>query len=196
AGNLSWRGGAAVQFMQALGVSVLLFDYPGYGKSEGKPNEAGCYAAGDAFYDWLTQTQKIPGENIILFGKSLGGGVATELAVQRPHRALVLAKAFTSIPDMAQKQLPFLPGRWLVSNQFDNLEKISRCKRPIAIGHGDRDELIPFWMGEKLFAAAGEPKRFIRFPGGGHNDPFPVEFFSGVKEFLDQAAPLPAAAAP
>jgi fermentation-respiration switch protein FrsA (DUF1100 family) len=189
AGNLSHRGPAVPELMNVLGESVLLFDYPGYGKSAGKPSEAGCYAAGDAVYDWLTQTKKVPGEQIILFGKSLGGGIATDLAVRRPHRALVLVKAFTSIPDMAQSQFPFLPARWLVRNKFDNLEKIARCPKPVAVAAGDCDTLIPWWMGEKLYAAAPEPKWFYRMAGCGHNDGFPPEFLPGLAEFLKHSAP-------
>src|SRR5262249_1068229 len=88
AGNLSYRGGAIPPFQHALNVSVLIFDYPGFGKSEGSPDEAGCYAAADAAYDWLTQIQKIPPECLLLYGKSLGGAVAVELASRRPCRAL------------------------------------------------------------------------------------------------------------
>jgi fermentation-respiration switch protein FrsA (DUF1100 family) len=196
AGNLSHRGVPALLLRQAVGESVLLFDYPGFGKSDGKPSEAGCYAAGEAMFDWLLQNKQIPPENIIIFGKSLGGGVATELATHRPHRALVLVKSFTSIPDMAQKQFPFLPARWLVTNRFDNLEKIGRCPRPVLVAHGDQDELIPFWMGKKLYEAANEPKRFVLFPGGGHNTPFPDAFYSELNEFLSKAAPLQSAATP
>jgi hypothetical protein len=190
AGNLSWRGQAAVALKEALGESVLLFDYPGYGKSGGSVSEAGCYAAADAMYDWLTATRKIPAKHVILFGKSLGGGIATDLAVRRPHRALVLVKSFTSIPDMAQRQFPFLPARWLVRNKFDNLEKIGRCRAPVMIANSDRDELIPLWMGERLLAAAPEPKQFFLLANAAHNDPLPPAFLAGLAEFLRETAPL------
>jgi fermentation-respiration switch protein FrsA (DUF1100 family) len=189
AGNLSHRGPVAPFLMQALGTSVLLFDYPGYGKSTGKPSEAGCYAATDAMYDWLTQTQHLPPENIILFGKSLGGGPATELAVRRAHRALVLVKCFTSIPDMAQSQFPFLPARWLVRNRFDNLEKIGKCTRPVVIAEAERDEMIPNWMGHKLYEAAHEPKRYFLLENSSHNDVLPASFLTGLADFLRETAP-------
>ena len=121
-----------------------MFDYPGFGRSSGQPSEAGCYAAGDAAYDWLREVQKVPGERIILYGGSLGGGTATDLASRRPHRALVLVACFTSFPDMAQTRFPWLPGRWLVHNRFDNLGKIADCRGPVFIAHGTRDGLIPF----------------------------------------------------
>jgi uncharacterized protein len=191
AGNLSFRGPAAVDLMTALDVSVLIFDYPGYGKSEGKPSEAACYAAADAMYDWLTDTKHIPGEQIILYGKSLGGGVATELATRRPHRALVLAKTFTSVPDVAAGKLWFLPVHWLVRNRFDNLAKIARCPRPIAIAAGDCDELMPLWMGQKLYETATSPKRYFLLKDCSHNGMFPPTFLPELAAFLREAAPLP-----
>lgn len=189
AGNLSYRGQAAQALAETLGVSVLLFDYPGYGKSEGKPSEAACYAAADAAYDWLVEQQKIPAEQIILYGKSLGGGVAADLAVRRPHRALLLLKTFTSIPDMAWKQFPFIPTRWLVRNRFDTLSKIGRCTRPVVIAHGDRDGLIPLWMAEANYQAAPTPKQFFLLPGAGHNDMLAPSFLRELRAYLDQAAP-------
>jgi len=193
AGNLSGRGNMAALLASSLDASVLLFDYPGYGKSDGQPSEAGCYAAGAAAYEWLTKTQQVPAENIILFGKSLGGGVAADLAVQRPHRALVLVKSFTSVPDMAQHVFWFLPARWLVSNRYENLQKIARCPRPIFIAHGDRDRTIPLSQGQRLFEAAPEPKKFLLLAGSDHNDGFPPQFFTELAKFLKETAPLPAA---
>ena len=182
AGNLSHRGQAAQKLQEGLGLSVLIFDYPGFGKSEGKVSEAGCYAATHAAYDWLAQ--QVPSEQIVLYGKSLGGGVMTELAVQKPHRALVLVKSFTSVPDMAQKQFPFLPARWLVRNQFNNLARIPQCPRPIFIAHGDCDSLIPLDHSRRLYAAAPEPKQFLLMPGCDHNDALPVAFYLKLAEFL------------
>lgn len=195
AGNLSFRGVPAAELAQALGVSVLVFDYPGYGKSDGKPSEAACYAAADAAYAWLVEQQKIPGEQIILYGKSLGGGVAADLALRHPHRALLLLKTFTSVPVMAQRQFPFIP-QWLVSNRFDTLSKIGRVPRPVVIAHGDRDTLIPLWMGEALFQAAPTPKRFFLLPDSGHNDLLPAPFLGDLRAFLDEVAPVAPSAAP
>src|SRR5262249_23613263 len=136
AGNLSHRGEGVLRWHQLLGQSVLIFDYPGYGRSEGKPSEAGCYAAADAAYAWLTETKKVLPQDLLIYAGSLGGGVAVALASRRPHRALVLVGTFTSIPDMAQRQFPWLPARWLVRNRFDNLGKIGRCTRPVFLAHG------------------------------------------------------------
>jgi fermentation-respiration switch protein FrsA (DUF1100 family) len=192
AGNLSHRGPGLPALRQTLKLSILIFDYPGYGRSDGSPSEAGCYAAADAAYEWLARVQNVPPERIVLYGKSLGGGVAVDLATRRPHRALVLVKTFTSIPDMAQRQFPFLPARWLVRNRFDSLAKIRQCPRPVFVSHGDCDTLIPFAHGQRLFAAANEPKRFFAMHGCDHNDPLNPDFLAALADFLSEAAPVPA----
>lgn len=182
AGNVSHRVGVSLLLAQSLKKSVLAFDYPGFGKSEGRPTEAGCYAAADAAYDWLAA--KVPPQRIILFGKSLGGGVAVEMATRHSHQALVLAKTFTSIPDVGQSQFPWIPARWLMRNRFDNLAKIGHCPRPIFITHGDRDQLIPIRQAEELFAAAPQPKRFHVIPGGVHDGSLPPDFLHSLADFL------------
>lgn len=187
AGNLSYRGPAIAEFQREMKESVLIFDYPGYGRSDGEPSEAGCYAAADAAYDWLTQAQHIPADRLLLYGKSLGGGVAVELATRRAHRALILAKTFTSIPDLGQKLFPVLPVRWMVRNRFDNLSKIDQCPQPIFIAHGTTDGLIPFTHGKRLYEAAPEPKFFLPMAGVDHNDPFSTDFYPALRNFLQQA---------
>jgi fermentation-respiration switch protein FrsA (DUF1100 family) len=184
AGNLSFWTPTILSLMNRLGQSVLIFDYPGYGRSSGKPNESDCYAAAGAAYDWLVQTKQIPPQGVTIFGESLGGGVATDLAARKPHRALVLVKTFTSVPDMAKKMPLASASASLVHNQFDNLAKIHRCSGPIFIAHGDRDRLIPFAQGEKLFQAAPQPKQFFTLKGCDHNDPYPPDFYSDLANFL------------
>jgi uncharacterized protein len=191
AGNLSWRGGTLLSLSKYLNEPVLIVDYPGYGKSEGSPSEAGCYAAADAAYEWLTDVQKIPGENILIYGASLGGGVAVDLASRKPHRALVIVKTFTSMPDVGKTVLPFLPVQWLMRNRYDSLEKIPLCKGPIFIAHGDADDLVPFSQGERLYQAAAQPKEFLRLEGATHNDGLPPQFFESLRLFLAKTAPLP-----
>jgi fermentation-respiration switch protein FrsA (DUF1100 family) len=192
-GNLSYWGEGMRSWRDQLGCGVLIFDYPGYGRSAGKPSEAGCYASGAAAYDWLVEVRKVRGANIILVGESLGGGIATELATRRPFRALVLTKAFTSVPDMAQKTFPWLPARWLVRNRFDNLKKIATLSGPVFIAHGTADGLVPFSQGERLFRAAAEPKEFLPLRGQDHNDPPGPEFYQALRDFLARTgAPAPA----
>jgi fermentation-respiration switch protein FrsA (DUF1100 family) len=190
AGNLSHRGSSLVKIREVLHVGVLIVDYPGFGKSEGKPSEAGCYAAGQASYDWLVQEQKIDPKQILLFGASLGGGVAVELASRQDHRALILIKTFTSLPDVGQHIFPWLPVRWVMRNRFDNLGKITQCQRPVFFGHGTSDELIPYSQGRKLFEAANQPKEFFVLEGG-HNHALPQAFFQALKGFLDKHSPSP-----
>jgi fermentation-respiration switch protein FrsA (DUF1100 family) len=186
AGNLSHRGSTLLALQRSLQQSVLIFDYPGYGKSGGRPSEAGCYAAADAAYDWLVRQQKILPRDILLYGGSLGGGVAVDLASRKPHRALVLLKTFTSTPDVAQSLYPWLPVRWLMRNCFDNLGKIHLCKQPVFIAHGTTDAVVPFVQGERLFAAANEPKAFLSMEGVDHNDPVTPDFFVELQKFLAQ----------
>lgn len=184
AGNLSHFSSRAAALRKALGQSVLIFDYPGYGKSTGKPSEEGCYAAADAAYEWLTKTKKIPPEKVILVGESLGGGVATELAVRKSHRGLVLVRTFTSIPAMARRSFWTFSSSSVVSNSFNNLDRMPRCQGPIFIAHGDRDTLIPLSQAKQLFEAAAEPKKFHVLKNCGHNDPWPEDFLRVLAEFL------------
>jgi uncharacterized protein len=187
--NLSGWGMVIFYWQMVLDSSVMIYDYPGYGRSSGSPNEAGCYAAAEAAWDWLTTKQNIAPEKIMLVGESLGGAMAIDLALHHPHRALVLTKAFTSIPDMASAMFPWLPGRYLARNHFDNLQKIHNCKGPVFIHHGRRDTLVPFSQGERLFAAAHEPKEFLEEPEGRHDVALPADFFPKLQKFLQQYAP-------
>lgn len=190
AGNLSQRGSGIVHWQRELGLSVLIFDYPGYGKSEGRPTEAGCYAAADAASDWLRHTQAVPAERLVLYGGSLGGGVAVDVASRREHRALLLLATFASMPGVAQWLYPWLPVRWFMRNRFDSVSKIRHVRRPVFIAHGDRDRLIPLAQGRQLYEAAHEPKRFFTLKGCDHHDTPGPDFWAAVREFLATAAPL------
>jgi fermentation-respiration switch protein FrsA (DUF1100 family) len=192
AGNLSHRGPNILALQKELGVSVLIFDYPGYGKSEGRPSEAGCYAAADAGYDWLVKEAKVPPERIILYGSSLGSGVATELASRHKHRALILMSAFTSAPDVGHDIYPWLPTRLLMRNRFDNLAKLKKCCGPVIVCHGTADVIIGYHHGERLFAAANEPKLFHRIEGGHHDEALPEAFFREARQFLEKIEAGPA----
>ena len=187
AGNLSHRGALMAELRRELGVPVLIIDYPGYGRSGGRPSEAGCYAAADAAYDWLTREQKVAPAKLLLYGASLGGGVATDLASRREHGALILVSTFTSMPDVGQGLYPWLPVRWLMRNRYDSLTKVRQCRRPVFVAHGTADRLIPFAQGERLYAAANEPKRFLAMRGADHNEDGDPGFFAALKEFLREA---------
>lgn len=188
-GNLTHRGKLAADLRQATGAGVLLFDYPGYGKSNGTPSEGGCYAAGEAAYKWLTDEQRIVPSRLILCGESLGGGTAVELATRHDHRALVLIYTFTSLPDAAKSHFPFLPVKTLMRTRFDNLSKIARCPRPVFLVHGTADKVVPFGHSEQLYAAANEPKEFVRLDGVGHSR-LPAELYlPALVSFLNRRAP-------
>lgn len=182
AGNLSHRAADVLAMHKTLGQSVLIFDYPGFGQSAGRPTEAGCYAAADTAYEWLAQ--RVPAQRLVILGQSLGGAVAIDLASRRPHRALAVFKTFTSFPDLAQKHFPFLPARYLVRNRFDNLQKISNCSAPVFIAHGDRDHLIPLRQAQRLFAAARQPKEFQLLTGIGHRGGLKESSLAVLARFL------------
>lgn len=188
-GNLSHRGGLAAELRRSLGAGVLLFDYPGYGKSEGQPTEAGCYSSAEAAFRWLTDGAKIPANRVVFFGESLGGGPAVELATRHDHRALVLLYTFTSLPAAAHFHYPWLPTRTMMRTRFDNLSKIARCHRPVFIAHGTADEVVPFSHGEALYAAANEPKQFLPMQGFAHGIPAGDEFYGPLAKFLAAHAP-------
>jgi pimeloyl-ACP methyl ester carboxylesterase len=187
-GNLSRISGRALQWRQQIGRAVLLYDYPGYGKSTGRPSEAACYAAGEAAFRWLIEEEQVPAGEVILVGESMGGAIATELATRHATRLLVLHGAFTSFQDMAQIRVPYYPSRYLVHNRMDNEAKIGHVHCPVLLSHGTADTVVPFSHGERLFAAAGEPKRFVRMEGHGHGPPDRAEFFEMVRTFLTETA--------
>jgi fermentation-respiration switch protein FrsA (DUF1100 family) len=166
AGNITHRDLSASTILQA-GSSVLLLDYRGYGKSEGKPSERGIYRDADAAYDWLVTKGFKPGQ-IILHGESLGTAVAAELASRRKCTGVVLEAPFTSARAVAHKVLP-LVGPLLVWG-FDTKSRMAKINAPVFVIHGDRDAVITYEFGQQIFAVAREPKRFWTIPGATHND--------------------------
>ncbi len=189
AGNLSHRGHDAVVWAHELNASVLMYDYPGYGKSSGSPSEAGCYAAADAMWDWIINEAKVPAEKVILFGKSLGGAMAIDLATKHNHRALVLARTFTDLPEAGADRYWFVPVRWLARSKFPNLTKMPNCCRPTFMYHGDADSIVTVRHAYALFAAANEPKELLIDPVGTHGGPHPKDLYSRLRAFLAQHAP-------
>lgn len=189
AGHLEYRR-QLVTALAGLGVNVLAIDYRGYGKSEGGfPNERSANEDARAAYDWLRGRQ--PSLPVVLHGESLGAGPACELALHSQPAALILQSAFTSIPAMAAVVYPFLPLRPLIRTRFDNLTKIPKIAAPKLIIHSRRDEIIPFAMGEQLFAAAQPPKHKLWLSTSGHNDALFVEhaaLMGTIRRFLAELA--------
>ena len=190
AGNVSHRLDRARLLQERLGADVFLFDYRGYGRSEGRPDEEGTYRDARAAHHYLTQVRGVPGDRLVLFGESLGSAVVLDLALQQPCRALILESPFTSIPDMAAVAFPFLPLRTLVRTRYDNLAKVGGLRVPLLVLHGERDEVVPFAQGRRLYEAAPEPKRFFAIPGAGHNDTYIVggaAYWRAVADFVEAA---------
>ncbi len=168
AGKLADRISIVLDWVE-LGFPVLAIDYRGYGRSEGKPSEKGLYKDAQAAWDYLTGPLGFAPKQVIVFGKSLGGGAGTDLAVRVHPGGLILQSTFTSIPRMASEIIPFMP-RFLITTKMDSLSKIPALKCPLLVIHGSQDEVVPFWMGQELFEAAPEPKRFVEIRGARHND--------------------------
>jgi len=162
-----------INLFYAMGLSCFVFDYRGYGKSAGTPTEAGTYLDARAAYDWLTQTKHVSAEQIIIFGRSLGGSIAAHLAGQVAPRGLVLESAFTSYPDIGAKFYPYMPVRLFARYRYNTRAHLSRVRCPVLVMHSSDDELIPFEFGMQLFDTANEPKQFVKLIGG-HNDSFLV----------------------
>ncbi len=170
AGNISHRL-ESLSFFNNLGLSVLIFDYRGYGASEGRPSEKGIYRDARAAWRYLTEERAIPDTRIILFGRSLGGAVAAYLGAEYAPMGVVLESTFTSIPDMAAELYPWLPARWLSRYHYDTLERMTSMHSPVMIVHSRHDEIIPFKHGRLLFERASEPRRFLELAGD-HNSGF------------------------
>jgi fermentation-respiration switch protein FrsA (DUF1100 family) len=170
-------------------VSVMIFDYRGFGKSDGEPSEAGILDDARTARRWLAQREKIAEDDVVLLGQSLGGGVMVDLAAADGARGLVLASTFTSLPDVAAHHFPLTPARLFMRSRLDSLSSIGEYHGPLLQLHGDNDRTIPLSLGKRLYAAANEPKRFVVHPGGDHNDPWPEEFHRALDKFL---ASLPA----
>ncbi len=186
AGNISHRLDKLLKF-NGIGLNVLLFDYRGYGQSEGNPTEAGTYADAEAAYRYLSETKKIPATQIILYGESLGCAVAVEMARRHPAAALILESPFTSTVEMAKRVFPWLPVDWIVRYKYDNLSKIPQIHIPSLIMHSPQDEIVPFEMGIKLYKAASGPKKFFELTGG-HNDGYAVtgkRYTTAIRNFLE-----------
>jgi uncharacterized protein len=189
-GNLSHRGGSLLKLRKILDTAVFIVDYPGYGKSQGSASESGCCQAATASYDWLTKTQSRDPKQFILYGASLGGGVAVELASRKPHGAVVLLKTFTSLPDVAAGKFPWLPVRYLMRNRMASVDRIGSIGGPIFIAHGDADQIVPYALGQRLFAAASEPKMFVRLAGQDHDESLGEDFFVPLRSFLETHMPV------
>lgn len=198
-GNVAGLKWPAKLLQEKLGVTVFVFDYRGYGCSEGTPDEAGILADARAARRWLARRAGVAEVDIVLLGRSLGGAVAVELAtidrftnivIDRPYthvppissRGLILENTFPSLREVAAEN--FWPLHWLMTMRFDSASKIGNYRGPLLQTHGTADRLVSFDLACKLFDAANEPKRFVASPGRGHNDPPTPEYVHALDEFF------------
>ena len=184
-GNLSHRADI-LRELHRLRASVMIYDYRGYGRSEGSPDEPGVLADARAARAWLAKRAGIGDREIVQMGESLGGGVAVDLAAADGARGLVLISTFTSLPDVAAIHYPWLPARLLMRTRLDSLAKIANYHGPLLQIHGDADSIVPYTLGRRLFDATNEPKHFVTIRGADHNDPLNAEFYREVDSFLDK----------
>ncbi len=187
AGNISHRLDS-LKLFHDLGLNVLIFDYRGYGRSQGKPSEQGTYDDAEAVWNHLTQERDFAAQDIIVFGRSLGAAIAAELAARHPPGALILESGFISVPDLASDLYPWLPVRWLARFSYNTRAYLGAVSSPVLVAHSRDDEIIPFKHGEKLFTIANELKRFLELRGG-HNDGFYVSqtiYVKGLSDFLKE----------
>ncbi len=170
AGNISHRL-ESIQIFHRLGLDVFIFDYRGYGQSEGTPTEHGTYRDAEAAWRYLIEERQVNPNEIVVFGRSLGGAVASWLAQSQTPRALILESTFTSLPDIAAKVYPYVPVRLLLRFKYNTAEYLARINCPLLIVHSRDDEIMPFSHGRQLFEMAKEPKKFLEITGT-HNEGF------------------------
>ena len=192
AGNIAHRGDSIAIFHR-LGLNVFIFDYRGYGRSEGSASEQGLYRDATAAWRYLTQTRGFDAREIVLFGRSLGGAVAAQLAAAQRPGALILESTLSSARDFAHSVFPLLSRLVVVRYDFNTVDSLARVHCPVLVLHSPTDEIMPFALGEKVYAAAREPKRLVELQGD-HNSGFlqsqpgyQRELGGFIRDFLDAA---------
>ncbi len=187
AGNISHRLDS-IRIFHELNLSVLIFDYRGYGKSKGSPTEKGTYLDAEAAWDYLVNSLHYHPEKIIIFGRSLGSAVAAETALKHKPAALFIESGFKSVPELGAKAFPYLPVKLISRFHYSTIDKIDKIESPKLIIHSRQDELIPFEHGRALFEKAKEPKEFLPIAGG-HNNGFLTSgkvYVNGLDKFISR----------
>ncbi|HKA32693.1 MAG TPA: alpha/beta hydrolase [Candidatus Binatia bacterium] len=190
-GNIGHRARGAQMLHDKVRANVFMIDYRGYGRSEGVVSEKGTYEDADAAFSYLMRRSDIDPKRIVLFGQSLGSAVAAELAGRQECLAVILEAPFASIPAMAKAIYPWLPVGALITTRYDVIEKVKKIRAPLLVVHGDRDDIVPFEQGKRVFDAATGPKEFHALRGAHHNDTFEVggdAYFAVMKDFTERAA--------
>jgi len=179
---------ASLKIFADLGFSSFVFDYRGYGHSEGHPDEQGTYHDAEAAWEWLLRERRYAPQDVVILGRSLGAAVGTWLASHHQAAAVVLESTFTSLPDIAAETHRLVPARWMTRYNYNSLERIPRIHSPIMIVHGRDDQVISYHHGQRLFAAANEPKTFMDIDGD-HSTGFlhsGRRYIDGLQAFLNQ----------
>lgn len=193
AGNISHRVENIKLLHDLVKVNIFIFDYRGYGRSDGRPSEEGTYLDGEAALELIRKKIGTDAETkIILFGRSLGAAIAAEMATRFASQGLILESPFISIAEMARAMFPLLPIGSFLQTNYDVREKIKKLKVPLLVLHGERDEIVPFEHGKAVFDAAPEPKKFFAIPGAAHNDTYAIggaTYFRELKQFIDVTGP-------
>ncbi len=191
AGNISHRVENIALLRRHLGANIFIFDYRGYGQSEGHAEEEGTYLDAEAALAYLRSRQDVDPARLVLFGRSIGSAIAVELAARHQVLAVVLESPFTSIPALAQRLYPYLPASVIalfMETRYNSLDRIRDVHAPLLVLHGDQDEIVPLDMGQELFEAANSPKRFHVIPGAHHNDAYIVggeAYFQALRAFME-----------
>ena len=181
AGNISDRLDLMKLLHDKVGVNIFIFDYRGYGNSQGRPTEDGTYRDAHGAMDYLRARPDIEGDKIVVFGQSLGGAIAVDLACRNKCLGLILESTFTSLVDIFEMPPKAFPVK------YDSYSKIKRVKVPLLVLHGDHDDVVPFESGYTLYKAANEPKKFCAIEGALHNDTYIVggeAYFAAINEFI------------
>jgi fermentation-respiration switch protein FrsA (DUF1100 family) len=189
-GNISYLL-ETVKLFRSLEYNLLVFDYRGYGASDGTPTEEGTYRDAEAAYDYLVKDRGILPGTIVLMGRSLGGSVAAWLAQRHLPPALILESTFTSLSDMAAEVYPYFPVRWMLRFRYATIDRLPDLRCPVLIIHSRADEVIPFRHGRELWEKADEPKAFLEIQGG-HNEGFLLSadiYAAGIRDFLKAHCP-------
>ncbi|BCA55068.1 alpha/beta hydrolase [Nitrospira sp. KM1] len=176
--------------LYAYGFSVFIFDYRGYGRSQGRPSEKGLYEDAIGAYDYLTRVRMLRWERLVIFGRSLGAAVAGELAARKPAAGLILESAFPSVEAVGKFLYAGLPVHWLIGAEFRLIDRLPHLSLPKLVIHGDQDDVIPLELGRQVFEAAKPPKSFTVIPGANHNDTYHVggaSYFTTLSEFAMRA---------
>ena len=186
AGNISHRLDS-IEIFHQLGLDTLIIDYRGYGQSSGKPTEQGTYLDAEAAWSYLVDERGIAANRIIIFGRSLGGAIGAWLGTQQTAAAVIIESSFTSGVDMARRLYPFLPARLITRLHYPAAEYASRLQCPVLVVHSRDDEIIPFEMGQSIYAAAPQRKSFLELRGD-HNSGFFIsrnDYLPGLDKFID-----------